>query len=108
MIPTARTNGHEIEERNDSLIITDEQNNKIIELDRLTGLVWKSCNGEKSPWEIQTELKTSFGVQASEDEVWQSLSELTKMNLLFDNYDSIERYSTMLEWEEDSLKPAPA
>ncbi|MCB1025196.1 MAG: PqqD family peptide modification chaperone, partial [Acidobacteria bacterium] len=101
--------GLEIDERNTGFIITDEENNRIIQLDRLTGLVWKCCDGEKSPWEIQTEIRSVYDLYASEEDIWLSLTELKRMDLLSaDSDDSIERYSALLKWEEETLSPAAA
>ncbi|MEZ5344158.1 MAG: hypothetical protein R2681_01265 [Pyrinomonadaceae bacterium] len=109
MIPKAKIEGLEVEERTSRFILTDEENDRIIELDRLTGLVWRCCDGEKSPWEIQTILKTAYDLYASEDDIWLALTELNRMALLHDGADdSIERYSEMLEMQEHSLKPAAA
>lgn len=98
-----------MEDRSSRFIITDRENERIIELDRLTGMVWNYCDGEKSPWQIQTELSMNDGLHASEDDIWLSLTELSKMELLSNSSDdSIERYSTLLECEEESLTPVAA
>ena len=82
MIPNPRKSNLVIQESGDDLLVYDLDSNRAICLNRTSRLVWEKCDGLRSPWEIQTELRAELKTKVSEDFVWFALDQLQREDLL--------------------------
>ncbi len=93
MLPKAREAELVIQNSGDDLLIYDLRDNKAICLNKTSALVWKHCDGTKSPWEIGKILGNTLRAEVSEDLVWFALEELHEENLLDHEDDFVGRYN---------------
>lgn len=93
MIPKIRRENFDIESLRNGLIVTDRISKISTLLNEIEAEVWKSCDGERSPWEIGKLLRSEHNINLSEDEIWAILTRLDSLELLIDDGDdSLERH----------------
>lgn len=87
MYPLGRKEDLVIQKSGDEVLIYDLKTNKAISLNKTSALIWKSCDGEKSPHQIRLQLQKELSADISEDLVWFALEQLAKENLIDSNDD---------------------
>src|SRR5262245_8289396 len=82
MNPRARQEHILTEPVADELVVYDEVRHRAHRLNRSAALVWRHCDGQRSPAELATLLAQQLGEAAGEDLVWLALDRLEAANLL--------------------------
>ncbi len=93
MLPLARKVNIVVQESGSDLLVYDLDTNRAICLNNTSSLIWKKCDGTKSPWEIGNELQRDLGVDVTEDLIWFALEQLQNEHLLESDDDFAARYA---------------
>lgn len=80
--PRARQSALVVQELAEDLLVYDQDRFKAHCLNRTAALVWKHCDGQKSPKEIALALENEVGSPVAEEMVWLALGQLEKSRLL--------------------------
>jgi len=97
MLPIARKDELVIQSSGDELLVFDLRSNQAFCLNKTSVLIWKKCDGKKSPWEIQKALRRELKMEVSEDLIWFALERLFEEGLIFefvpdpDRFDGLSR-----------------
>ena len=82
MTPQARHDRLVIQEVGDETIVYDEQRNHIHRLNQTAALVWRHCDGRRTPGDLAQALQDRIGAPVTEEMVWLALYRLEKEHLL--------------------------
>jgi len=92
MLPSARKDNLVVQKSGKELLVYDLGSNKAICLNRTSALIWESCDGATSPWEIGKKLRQELGEEVTENLIWFALEQLHDENLLDNKEDFVRRY----------------
>ena len=109
MMPKARREDLDTMEFADKIEIYDRRFDRRFCLDSFIAAVWHSCDGEKSPWEIQKKLKTDISLEVCEDKIWTALTSLRDSGLLTPDAEQvIDHYKPLLPNGNSAVQTAIA
>jgi len=91
-IPLSRKENIVVQELDGEVLIYDLTENKAFCLNRTSALVWQSCDGKKTIAEINDLLGKQLNSQVNEDVVWLALDQLSKENLIQEDYKLNEKF----------------
>ena len=80
--PQTRQDGLILRELDNEILIYDTENNKAHCLNETAALVWKQCDGRRTPAEISRTLSQQLGTPIDERVVWFALKQLSRDHLL--------------------------
>ena len=80
--PRKRQGGLIVQELDNEILIYDTDKNKAHCLNETAALVWKQCDGRKTPLEISRALSSQLGTTIDERVVWFALKQLGRDHLL--------------------------
>jgi hypothetical protein len=80
--PRARSEGLICEEVDGELVVYDQLTDRITRLNGSAAVVWRACDGNRSPAELSSFVQDTLGELADEDLVQVALDHLTDSDLL--------------------------
>jgi hypothetical protein len=83
--PSARKDGLVIRELGEEVLIYDLKSRKYHCLNQTTALIWRHCDGRKTPTQISDHLGTRLDCAVDERLVWLALRQLDSFDLLTSN-----------------------
>ena len=95
MLPLARRDGILTEAVDDELLVYDERRDTAHRLNRTAAIVWRHCDGRRTPGDLVGVLAAEIGDVADEDLVMVTLDDLAESELL-DGHARREREATRL------------
>ncbi|MEZ5344159.1 MAG: PqqD family peptide modification chaperone [Pyrinomonadaceae bacterium] len=99
MLPRVRKNDLLIESTDTDLLIFDCLKNEGINLNETSALIWKKCDGTRSPWQIQKELCSELNAVITEEMVWNALLQFKDKGLLIDDLDREDTLNAVIHSE---------
>jgi len=81
-LPSLRAAALIIKDLPDEVLVYDKLSDKAHCLNQTAALVWRACNGQRTPAEIARKLTSELDASVSEDTVLLALEQLEKINLL--------------------------
>src|SRR5689334_9384226 len=94
--PVARTEGLLTEDLEDELLVYDSRTDVAFSLNPSAALVWRNCDGKRSPRDLVRVLEKDLGGVADEDMVLVALDSLVEHGLIESGYECRDPSATRI------------